>query len=200
MSTFEQAIKVVLMHEGGWVNDPSDLGGETNFGISTLIIERERMTPEYLGLAIVPPPPVVVNGVETLQSIRARRNFAGWLKPLTVTTATKIYRQLFWDRYGYGRILDQASATKVFDFGVNAGPHNAGAVAQTAANACGPFGLKVDGSLGDKSYAAINASEPRMFLAQMRKAMEDYYNLIIAKRPLNEKFRSNWMHRAAWGT
>ena len=32
--TFEEAVKSVLKHEGGYVNDPKDPGGETNFGIS----------------------------------------------------------------------------------------------------------------------------------------------------------------------
>ena len=32
--SFEEAVKVVLKHEGGYVNDPDDPGGETNFGIS----------------------------------------------------------------------------------------------------------------------------------------------------------------------
>ncbi len=31
---FEKAIKKTLAHEGGYVNDPKDPGGETNFGIS----------------------------------------------------------------------------------------------------------------------------------------------------------------------
>jgi len=31
---FEDCIDKVLEHEGGYVNDPNDLGGETNFGIS----------------------------------------------------------------------------------------------------------------------------------------------------------------------
>src|SRR5690606_11925483 len=31
---FEQAIEVVLEHEGGYVNDPADPGGETKYGIS----------------------------------------------------------------------------------------------------------------------------------------------------------------------
>ena len=31
---FEKAITVVLKHEGGYVNDPNDLGGETKYGIS----------------------------------------------------------------------------------------------------------------------------------------------------------------------
>jgi lysozyme family protein len=31
---FQQAILVVLRHEGGYVNDPKDAGGETKYGIS----------------------------------------------------------------------------------------------------------------------------------------------------------------------
>jgi len=31
---FKDAIKVILKHEGGYVNDPVDPGGETNMGIS----------------------------------------------------------------------------------------------------------------------------------------------------------------------
>ena len=34
LMTFEEAVKIVLDHEGGYVNDPDDPGGETNFGIS----------------------------------------------------------------------------------------------------------------------------------------------------------------------
>ena len=32
--TFDEIIEVVLHHEGGYVNDPQDPGGETNFGIA----------------------------------------------------------------------------------------------------------------------------------------------------------------------
>ena len=34
LKTFEEIIEVVLHHEGGYVNDPKDPGGETNFGIA----------------------------------------------------------------------------------------------------------------------------------------------------------------------
>ena len=34
MTLFEKCIEVVLRNEGGYVNDPSDPGGETNFGIT----------------------------------------------------------------------------------------------------------------------------------------------------------------------
>ena len=34
MSKFDEIIEVVLEHEGGYVNDPKDPGGETNYGIA----------------------------------------------------------------------------------------------------------------------------------------------------------------------
>ena len=34
MADFEKAVEFVLRMEGGYVNDPKDPGGETNFGIA----------------------------------------------------------------------------------------------------------------------------------------------------------------------
>tara|TARA_Y100000592_G_scaffold59199_1_gene92663 strand:- start:10382 stop:10855 length:474 start_codon:yes stop_codon:yes gene_type:complete len=34
MKTFDEIIEKVLEHEGGYVNDPTDLGGETKYGIT----------------------------------------------------------------------------------------------------------------------------------------------------------------------
>jgi lysozyme family protein len=34
LTSFDEIIEVTLHHEGGYVHDPKDLGGETNFGIA----------------------------------------------------------------------------------------------------------------------------------------------------------------------
>ena len=34
LTTFNEIIEVVLQHEGGYVDDPNDLGGETKYGIT----------------------------------------------------------------------------------------------------------------------------------------------------------------------
>lgn len=36
---FEKALQLVLRHEGGWVNQPQDPGGETNYGITKRVAE-----------------------------------------------------------------------------------------------------------------------------------------------------------------
>lgn len=41
MDLFKQHIEVVLRHEGGYVNDPVDPGGETNYGISKRAFPKE---------------------------------------------------------------------------------------------------------------------------------------------------------------
>jgi lysozyme family protein len=48
-AAFDGAVLVVLQHEGGYVNDPMDSGGETNFGISKRSypkLDIRHLTPE----------------------------------------------------------------------------------------------------------------------------------------------------------
>ena len=174
MSEFEPAIAVVLAHEGGWVDDPDDPGGETNFGISSLIISREGLTSIDLGLD----PVTAAQG--------------GWLKAMTVDAAKNIYRRLFWDRYLYGRIEDQTCATKVFDAAVNLGPARAHQFAQFVAQ------CPVDGIFGPETCRAINACAPADFLEGFTAQLVGYYQGLVEAKPRLGKFLHNWLNRASW--
>jgi lysozyme family protein len=187
MSDFNSAIPVILQHEGGWVSHPADPGGETNWGISSLIIQREGITNTDLGLSAGADP--VIDG-------RA----PGWLRTMPMSAAVTIYKRLFWDKYGYGRIAGQVAATKVFDCAVNCGPARAHAMAQRAANTLQAEQIPADGILGPKSVAAINNCTESAFVKAMAAQMTEYYTKIAQARPSLQVFLRNWLHRASWGT
>lgn len=96
MADFEQAVKVVLKHEGGYVNHPADPGGATNRGI---IFSLFKQYAKSLGLE------------PTVDA----------LKTLTEDQAKFIYREHFWDKMKGDDIQSQAVAEIVFDAFVNMG-------------------------------------------------------------------------------
>ena len=60
MSRFEECLKRILKHEGGFVNDPLDSGGMTNLGVTKRVWEEfvghpvseadiRALTPEKVG-------------------------------------------------------------------------------------------------------------------------------------------------------
>jgi lysozyme family protein len=120
----------------------------------------------------------------------------GSLKLMTAKTAEALYRKYFW-KPAYDQIVNQTAATKIFDFAINAGHGNAHETAQKAVNSLGQS-VTVDGALGPKSVAAINACGAG-FVKAMASEMAAYYERRIVARPANAKFRNNWLKRAAWG-
>src|SRR5690606_38914271 len=124
---FCRAVEMVLRHEGGYVYDPADPGGETKYGIS------KRSYPQ----------------LDIRNLIREQ--------------AIEIYRRDWWDRYGYDRIKSLDVATKVLDLAVNMGPAAAHRLLQEALVFLG-HQLAVDGILGPKTLAAVNAEAPPRLL------------------------------------
>jgi lysozyme family protein len=91
-ASYDDALKRLLVHEGGYSNHPSDPGGPTNFGI-TIADYRRYVRPDA-----------------TAADVRAMR----------IDEAKSIYRARYWDVLRCDELpagLDYA----VFDFGVNSG-------------------------------------------------------------------------------
>lgn len=171
---FEAAVAVVLKHEGGFVNHPSDPGGATNYGISLRYLKS-------LGIELGD---VDLDGDVDIDDIKA----------LTPDKAKAIYRREWWDRYGYFKLPDIVG-TKVFDLSVNMGAKQAHRLLQRALRACGKEVIQ-DGVLGPKTLSAAHSSIPEALLAALRSEAAGFYRSLIAKKPELSVFETGWMNRA----
>jgi lysozyme family protein len=97
--TYDEALRRLLAHEGGYTNHPSDPGGPTNFGI-TIYDYRKYVKPDA-----------------TAADVRA----------MTVGEAKAIYRKRYWDAQRCDE-LSAGVDYSVFDYGVNSGIGRSGKV------------------------------------------------------------------------
>jgi lysozyme family protein len=93
MGEFDRALAKVLVHEGGYVNHPSDPGGETNRGVTRRVYDDYRRS---MGLPV--------------QSV----------KHITNAEVTSIYRMRYWSLIK-GDSLPPGVSYVVFDGAVNSG-------------------------------------------------------------------------------
>jgi lysozyme family protein len=98
-SSYDDSLKHLLVHEGGYSNHPSDPGGPTNFGI-TIIDYRKYINP-----------------AGTADDVRR----------MDVNDAKRIYRSKYWDALSCDR-LPAGLDYSLFDYGVNSGIARAGRV------------------------------------------------------------------------
>lgn len=103
---FDEALKVILRHEGGYVNHPRDPGGITNLGVTKNTWEAWTKKPA------------------TVADMRA----------LTPVTVAPLYKARYWDECKCGQ-MPAGLALCVFDFAVNAGPRRAARYLQTMVGA-----------------------------------------------------------------
>lgn len=104
---FGSSLAKVLVHEGGYVNDPADPGGATNKGVTQAVYDGWRRS----------------HG-EAVQSVRS----------ISVDEIAGIYRLLYWDRMR-GDDLPAGVDYAAFDFAVNSGVSRAAKFLQAVAGA-----------------------------------------------------------------
>jgi lysozyme family protein len=98
-SSYDECLRRLLIHEGGYSNHPADPGGPTNFGI-TLADYRRYVKPSAT---------------------------AADVKAMTVDEAKAIYRAKYWDAQRCDALPAGVDDT-VFDYGVNSGIGRCGKV------------------------------------------------------------------------
>ena len=179
MANFGKAIDIVLKHEGGWVNNPNDSGGATNYGISLRFLAEH---PE-------------IGDFDHDGDVDAED-----IKNMTVDEAKEVYKNLWWNKFHYDLIVNDAVATKIFDTAVNMGSKRSHIFAQQCLCDLG-IKVTVDGILGPASRYSINMycideEHAQNFLNQYREYQKNYYLKLIEKNPRLAVFKKGWLNRA----
>lgn len=173
MASINEALPVILKHEvdpvkGPYCDTPFDKGGPTNYGIT----------------------------IATYRSFKPGATVEQ-LKAMPMSEVEMIYAAGYWKPIGLDNVIDQTVATKIFDLAVNAGPGVASARAQRACIACGQQ-VTVDGWIGPNTLKAINACNPKDFVAAFKEQQRDHYLDIVAHDHTQLTFLYTWIRRAEW--
>ena len=126
-TTFEEIIEVVLAHEGGFVDDPDDKGGATNWGVTQAVWE-DFLEDEF-----------------TSEDV----------KGFTREQAIELYKEEFWIPSQSEKLPEEIREV-YFDMCVNHGQRNAVKILQSAVNAKGGD-ITVDGGIGPNTIKASSA-------------------------------------------
>ena len=169
-TTFDEIIEEVLEAEGGFVNDPDDKGGATNFGVT------QQSYSNFLGS------PASVDDVRNM----------------TREEAKECYKKDFWIPAKVDR-LPYNLKHLYFDMVVNMGRRNAGKILQQAVNTKKNSAvLDVDGIIGSGSLSQIPDLTLNDVLVEraMFFANNCFDGSRFAKRTRQNKFLRGWIfHR-----
>lgn len=174
--SFKWGLACVLHHEGGFVDNPNDPGGATDFGVSLRFL---RAVGEDID----------GDGDIDVEDIHA----------LDFEDVERLYKKHFWTPAKCSGIRSEMIAVKVFDMAVNMGLRQAWKLVQRAANTLGQT-LTVDGKAGPKTIAAINSLNKKdfMLLINIRREQDRFYERLILSKPKLAEFRLGWRRRAAF--
>ncbi|MGJ8595570.1 holin-associated N-acetylmuramidase [Sulfitobacter sp.] len=180
MQTVRQIAEDIVSREGGYVNDPDDPGGATNYGVTIQTMRR-------LGLDLDR------DGTVTTADVRR----------LTRVQAVEIFVEHYFNRPLIGELPQSLQAT-VFDMFVNAGG-NAVKILQRLLVEMG-YSVTVDGALGPQSLAAVRAAyraSPDHLVDAYGIARRNYYFRLADRRTSSRKFartraggKGGWITRA----
>lgn len=175
------AITRTLPLEGGLVDNATDPGGVTDRGVSMRFALAEiGLHPDELPLF----------------DIDHDGHVDRWdITVLTPDEAAAIYDTTFWQRYGYGRLTPQLVAWKVFDICVNTGPKRAATLLQESVGDLG-HAVKVDGTLGQGTLAAVKACSSLPLISALRLRQAAFYRDLVARQPKLKTFLTGWLNRA----
>lgn len=167
MANYQQAFDRLMQHEGGYVFDPHDAGGETFCGIS------RRNWPHWVGWKMIDDYKARGHKPEPNDIV---------LNPLV----KEFYKENYWRKLGL--IADQRIAYAVLDTVVKFGVRGAQAMQ-------GILGTTRDGIIGMQTVTAINNCNQELFLRELVEWRKQKHRDIIAANPSQSRFANGWEAR-----
>lgn len=168
MREFNDYFKIILEHEGGFVNHPADPGGATKYGVSLLFLKDTAL---------------IDGDIDRDGDIDQDDIIA-----LTIEDSERIYKKFFWDRLHLEGLDLELLKLHLFDHGVNAGTRTAVKLLQKV------LGIEDDGSLGPTTTRIANRYIGDL-VEKYKTARQNYYLLLIDKNPKLEVFKKGWLNR-----
>jgi lysozyme family protein len=163
----------ILSFEGGFVNDPDDMGGATNKGVTLATWRKVGYDKDGDGDI----------DVKDLKLISDEEAVNAVLKPH------------YWDRWKANEIESQSLANILVDWVWGSGKHGI-VIPQRM------LGVTADGIVGPKTLAALNATNHKEFFDMVKAERELFFHRIVAVRPSQKKFLKGWLRRLndiEWG-
>lgn len=110
------------------------------------------------------------------------------LRNITYPLWLDILKTMFWDRWQADTITNQSIAEMLVDWVWASGKYGI-LLPQKI------LGVRVDGVVGPKTIAALNAQDPARFFPKLVAERKAYIDRICANRPANNKYKRGWLRR-----
>lgn len=165
MADVTKLVPHILKFEGGYVNDPDDLGGHTCKGVTMRTYKLYRQRKKL--------PAPTIEGLKNISD----EEFADILK------------SMYWDACRADYIESQSVANAIVDWAWNSGTVTASKEVQKV------LGVAADGIIGNITLAAINSRSPLSLFGAIQAARLAYLERICIARPANRKFENGWTRR-----
>jgi len=187
MANFIEAYNITMKNEGGYANDPTDVGGETYKGIS------RRYNPSWNGWIII-------------DEYKTKPGFpnTAYNDANLNSKVKEFYKAMYWDVNLLDEFTSQKLAEEAFDTGVNMGVGRAAKFLQKALNLLNKNGtiypdIVEDGQVGQNTLKALNsylAYKDESFVYKIMNILQGmHYIEYMTKSPTQEKFAFGWLER-----